>query len=298
MTIKVASAPVSWGIYEFEGIEPRFKYQQVLDEIRATGYTGLELGPYGYLPTQPSRLRDELDKRDLQLLSAFVPVALTDRSAHEAGVEAALTVGRLLAALGARYIVLADDNGKVEPLVKQAGRRSGSYLTAAQWDVFADGVNLVARRVNEECGLGVVFHHHCAGCVETPEEVAELMARADPKLVGLCLDTGHWHYGGGDAVDAVRTYGERVRYLHLKDCSAQIAADCRAQEKDYFEAVAAGVFCPLGQGEVDFPGVIAAMNDLGYTGWAIVEQDVLTDDLGAPKQFSQANRDYLKGIGL
>jgi inosose dehydratase len=298
MTIKVASAPVSWGIYEFEGIEPRFKYQQVLAEIRETGYTGLELGPYGYLPTQPSRLRDELDGRGLQLLSAFVPVALVERSAHEAGVEAALKVGRLLAALGAQYIVLADDNGKVDSLVKQAGRRTGSHLSEAEWDVFADGVNLVARRVNEECGLGVVFHHHCAGCVETPEEVAELMARADSKLVGLCLDTGHWHYGGGDAVDAVRTYGERVRYLHLKDCSTSIAAECRAQEKDYFEAVAGGVFCPLGQGEVDFPGVIAAMTDLGYSGWAIVEQDVLTEDLSAPKQFSQANRDYLKGIGL
>lgn len=298
MAIKVASAPVSWGIYEFEGIEPRFKYQQVLDEIRDTGYKGIELGPYGYLPTQPALLRDELYARDLQLLSAFVPVKLVDADAHEAGAQEALKVGRLLAALGAQYIVLADDNGKVEELVKKAGQRKGSKLNAEQWDVFAAGVNHVARRVNAELGLKVVFHHHCAGYVETPDEVRELLARTDQALVGLCLDTGHYHYAGGDAVEAVKEFGERVRYLHFKDCSASIAAECRAQGKDYFEAIAAGVFCPLGEGEVDFAGVAKEMLALGYDGWAIVEQDVLIDDLTAPKKFSKANRDYLKNIGL
>lgn len=298
MTIKIASAPVSWGIYEFEGIEPKFAYTQVLDEIAETGYTGTELGPYGYLPTDPEALRAELEKRGLQLLSAFVPVRLVDASAHEAGAAEALKVGKLLAALGARYVVLADDNGKVDELVKNAGQRSGSKLSPAEWDVFAAGVNLVARRIHDELGLSVVFHHHCAGYVETPDETRELLARTDAALVGLCLDTGHWHYAGGDAVACVREFGERVRYLHLKDCSASIAAECRAQHKDYFQAVAAGVFCPLGEGEVDFGGVIREMQALGYDGWAIVEQDVLTDDPGLPKRYSQANRDYLKSLGL
>jgi len=199
MTIRIASAPVSWGIYEFEGIEPKFRYTQVLDEIAETGYTGIELGPYGYLPTDPAVLRDELQKRGLQLLSAFVPVRLVDSAAHEAGAQAALKVGRLLAALDAGYVVLADDNGKVEELVKQAGRRTGSKLSAAEWDVFAAGVNQIARRINDDLGLQIVFHHHCAGYVETPDEARELLARTDPELVGLCLDTGHWHYAGGDA---------------------------------------------------------------------------------------------------
>jgi len=298
MTIRVASAPVSWGIYEFEGIAPKYPYSRVLDEIAGTGYTGIELGPYGYLPTDPALLRAELDKRGLQLLSAFVPVKLVDESAHEAGAQEALKVGRLLAALDANYIVLADDNGKVEWLVKEAGRRTGSALSGAEWDVFARGVNLIARRVFDEVGLKLVFHHHCAGYVETPDETRALMDRVDPKLVGLCLDTGHWHYGGGDAVAAIKEYGERMRYLHLKDCSASIAQQCRAESKDYMQAVEAGVFCPLGEGEVDFPGVISAMEALGYDGWAIVEQDVLVSDLDAPKRFSQQNRDYLRGIGL
>ncbi|GAB4575416.1 MAG: sugar phosphate isomerase/epimerase [Anaerolineae bacterium] len=298
MTIRIASAPVSWGIYEFEGITPKFAYSQVLDEIAETGYTGIELGPYGYLPTDPARLRDELDARGLQLLSAFVPVRLVDASAHESGAQEALKVGRLLAALGARFVVLADDNGTVESLVKQAGRRTGSALSPEQWDVYAAGVNLIARRINEELGLEVAFHHHCAGYVETPEEVRQLMARTDPDVVGLCLDTGHWHYGGGDAIACIQEFGERVRYLHFKDCSPSIARQCREQALDYFEAVAAGVFCTLGDGEVDFPGVIAAMERLGYDGWAVVEQDILTDDLTAPRRISQANRDYLKRLGL
>ncbi|MBK8026817.1 MAG: TIM barrel protein [Chloroflexi bacterium] len=296
--MRVASAPVSWGIYEFEGMAPKYPYQRVLDEIQQTGYTGIELGPYGYLPTDPAVLRQELGARGLQLLSAFVPVNLVDADAHDAGAEAALQVGRLLAACGAQTIVLADDNGKVPELVQQAGQRTGSVLNGAQWDVFAEGVNLVARRINDELGLKVAFHHHCAGYVETPDEVAELLSRTDSKLVGLCLDTGHWHYAGGDAVEAIRVFQDRVTYLHLKDCSAEVAATCRADKKDYFQAVAAGVFCRLGEGVVDFPGVVREMLALGYDGWGIVEQDVLVEDLDAPKGYSQANRDYLHSIGL
>lgn len=298
MTIRIANAPVSWGIYEFEGVAQKFTYEQVLDEIVEAGYTGIELGPWGFLPTDPDKLRSELDKRNLRLLSSFVPVKLVDRAAHEAGERHALQVGRLLAALGAPFIVLADDNGSVPELVAQAGQRSGSKLTAAEWDVFAEGVNRIARKIHGELGLKIVFHHHCAGYVETPEEVRQLLARADHELVGLCLDTGHWHYAGGDAVQCIREYGERVRYLHLKDCSAEIAARCRREKLDYFQATAAGVFCELGDGEVDFPMVIAEMNKLGYDGWAIVEQDVLTDDLQAPKRSATRNREYLRRLGL
>lgn len=298
MTIKIANAPVSWGIYEFEGIAPKYPFTQVLDEIAETGYSGLELGPWGYLPTDPEALRPELDKRGLALLSSYVPVKLVDAAAHAAGEAHALKVGRLLAALGAGYIVLADDNATVPELIKGAGKRQGSLLNAAEWDVFAAGVNRIARRVHDELGLTVVFHHHCGGYVETAEETHELMARTDADLVGLCLDTGHWHYAGGDALDAVRDYGERLRYLHFKDCSPSIRQTCIEGDLDYFEATQAGVFCELGAGDVDFAGIIAGMEALGYDGWAIVEQDILTDDLAAPRQFAARNRDYLRGLGL
>lgn len=297
MTIQIASAPVSWGIYEFEDIEPKFHYTQVLDEIAATGHTGLELGPWGYLPTDPDVLREELDKRGLQLLSSFVPVKLVDANAHDEAEAFALKVGTLLAALGAQYIVLADDNGSVEQLVQQVGKRSGTLLKGEQWDVVAQGVSRIARKVRDELGLQTVFHHHGAGYVETPDEVRELFKRTDADLVGLCLDTGHWHLGGGDAVECVQEFGERVRYLHLKDCDHAVLERVRKERLNYFQAVEAGLFCPLGKGNVDFPAVLAEMEKLGYDGWAIVEQDVLVDDPAAPKRISQANRDYLKSIG-
>jgi inosose dehydratase len=298
MIIQLANAPVSWGIYEFEGITPKYPYTTVLDQIAETGYTGIELGPWGYLPTDPDVLREELRKRNLRLLSSFVPVNFADEDAHAAGEAHALQVGRLLAALGAICIVLADDNGKVPELVQQAGRRHGCVLSRDQWDVYAKGVNRVARAVYDQLGLKVVFHHHCAGYVETADEVHSLMSRADPDLVGLCLDTGHWHYAGGDALKAVKEYGERVRYLHLKDCDPNIRELAIRERMDYMAAVAAGVFCELGEGDVDFPTLIGDVQANGYNGWAVVEQDILVDDPDAPRQSARRNREYLRTLGL
>jgi inosose dehydratase len=169
-------------------------------------------------------------------------------------------------------------------------------LGPREWDVVAAGVDGIARRVNEELGLKVVFHHHVAGYVETAAETRELMSRTDRELVGLCLDTGHWTYAGGDVLDCVREYGERIRYLHLKDCDPVVADKCRQNKLDYFEATAAGVFCELGRGMVNFPVLFRDMNKLGYDGWAIVEQDVMTDDLDAPRQSAERNREYLQSI--
>jgi inosose dehydratase len=299
MTIHIANAPVSWAIYEFEGIEPKFTYTQVLDEIKATGYTGLELGPYGFLPTHPDTLKAELTARSLRLIAAFVPVRLTDPGAHAQAEAEALKVGRLIAAVGAHFIVLSDDNASVQALVKQAGQRSGTALTdPSAWDTLAAGVNRIARSVLDQTGLRTVFHHHCAGYVETPAETRALLNRVDVDRVGLCLDTGHWHYGGGEAVEAVKEFGDRIWHLHLKDCSPAVAARARSQKLGYFQAIEAGVFCPLGQGEVDFPAVISAMQANGYAGWANVEQDILTDDPAEPKRLAQLNRDFITSLGL
>ncbi|MFN8610589.1 MAG: sugar phosphate isomerase/epimerase [Vulcanimicrobiota bacterium] len=293
MNIQLASAPVSWGIFEFEGLTPRYPWAQVLDEIAETGYRGTELGPYGYLPTDPAGLRSELDRRGLKLLSAFVPVDLADAGAHAAGLETALKVGRLLAALRAPLLVLADNNGSVPELVSQAGRRRGRWLK--DWTAVCAGVEMIRRALADECGLKTVFHHHCAGCVETPEETEALL---EGTQVELCLDTGHWHYAGGDAVECLKRWGSRVGYLHLKDCHPGIAGECREKGLDYFQAVQAGVFCPLGEGEVNFSGLLAELERQGYQGWAVVEQDVLVDELEAPRRYSRQNREYLQSIGL
>jgi inosose dehydratase len=298
MPIRIATAPVSWGILEFAGQSSQPPWEAVLDEMAAAGYTGTELGPYGYLPTEPEALRAALAARGLQLLSAFVPVRLAEPSSHAAGTETARRVGALLAACGCRHIVLSDDNAADPNRLKRAGRITpADGLDDESWRTLAEGVNTIARKMKEAFGLETVFHHHCAGFVETPDEVARLLELTDPGTVGLCLDTGHYVYGGGDPVECIYRHGARVRYLHFKDADPGVMARARTEGWDYFQAVAAGVFCELGRGCVNFADVIAAMNELNYDGWAVVEQDIVAG-MGTPLESARRNRAYLRGSGL
>lgn len=301
-TITIANAPCSWGALEFEELGEAAGYERVLDEIAATGYSGTELGDWGFMPTDPAALEAALDARGLAMVGAFVPAALADEVNHQPAIEAALQRARLLAVVGkgARKptIVLSDDNGKDPLRIACAGRiRQDQGLSDQEWEHFTRGAEAVARAVHDETGLRTVFHHHCAGFVETPAEVETLMARTDPELLGLCLDTGHFAYGGGDALEVCRAQAERIWHVHFKDCHQQVAARAREEEADYFEAVRLGLFCELGQGEVDFEGILAELRRVGYEGWIVVEQDVLPG-MGTPEESARRSREFLKGLGL
>jgi inosose dehydratase len=196
------------------------------------------------------------------------------------------------------FIILADDNGTDRVRTKHAGRITPEQsLDIEQWTIFADGVQKVARSVRKEVGLRCVFHHHCGGFVETPAEVDRLMSLTDPELLGLCLDMGHYRFGGGDPLNALKSLGKRVWHVHFKDCEPVIAQSSRQQDWDYFESVRRGVFCPLGKGEVDFPSIVKELKRLKYTDWIVVEQDVLPG-MGDPKSCALENRRFLKGMGL
>jgi inosose dehydratase len=269
-----------------------------------TGYTGTELGDWGFMPTEPAALRDELALRRIAMLGAFVPVALKDRGAHAPGEAEALKIARLLAAVAGPikpFLVLADANGIDPERTRQAGRATPELgLTAAEWRVFARGAERIARAVQDETGLRTVFHHHCGGYVETPDEIARLLELTDPALLGLVFDTGHYAYGAGDCSrvqEGLERFADRIWYVHLKDCHPEIATKARASGWDYFEAVRQGVFCELGQGCVDFPAVIGWLRGRGYRGWVLVEQDVLPG-MGTPRASAQRNRAYLASIGL
>lgn len=298
-SIRIANAPCSWGVLEFDLEGKAAGYAQVLDEMAASGYQGTELGDWGFMPTDPPVLRQELEQRGLTLLGAFVPVALANPEALSEGVATSLRVARLLAAAGeSPFIVLADDNGKVEERTRNAGRiRPGQGLSAEQWKIFALGANHIARAVHDETGLRTVFHHHCAGYVETPAEVERLLELTDPDLIGLCFDTGHYAYGGGNALEGLKTHWDRIWHVHFKDCHPQVAAEARAQEWDYFAAVQHGVFCELGKGAVDFPAIVQELNARQYEGWIVVEQDVLPG-MGTPLDSAKRNRAYLQSLGL
>ncbi|MCK5440739.1 MAG: TIM barrel protein [Maribacter sp.] len=300
--IKIANAPCSWGALEFDLEEKseEIGFEQVLDEIRETGYIGTELGDWGYMPTDPAGLREEVQKRGLELLGAFVPVALADVTKHNEGVSAALKVAGLMHAAGYEkaFIVLADDNGTIPERTKNAGRiRPGMGLTDTQWIAYAQGAEKIAKAVKDTYGIRTVFHHHCAGYVETPEEIDTLLSLTDPNLLGLCLDMGHYAFGGGNPVDALKAYSNRIWHVHFKDFNPEIAKVSKAVHGDYFDAIKRGVFCELGKGGVDFEAIVALLHQFKYDDWIVVEQDILPG-MGHPKICAQANRDYIKTLGL
>jgi len=278
--IRIANAPCSWGVLEFDMEEKseEIGFEQVLDEIKETGYLGTELGDWGYMPTSPKSLKIEIDKRGLELLGAFVPVALADISKHNEGVTAALKVANLMFKAGYKnaFIVLADNNGSVPERTQNAGRITPEMgLSEKQWKDYAAGAERIAKVVRDAFGMRTVFHHHCAGYVETPEEIDTLLVLTDPELLGLCLDMGHYAFGGGDSVQALKKYFNRIWHIHFKDFSPETAKLSAASKGDYFDAIKRGVFCELGKGAVNFKELVEVLKEKQFKGWIVVEQDIL-----------------------
>ncbi|MDZ7717211.1 MAG: TIM barrel protein [Balneolaceae bacterium] len=298
--MKIANAPCSWGVLEF-GLEGKTAdYQTVLREMSDTGYMGTELGDWGFMPTDPAILKDILSKYNLDLIGAFVPVNFINAVAHESGAKTAIKIASLLSAINPEEakIVLSDENGKNSTRRKMAGRIEPRHsLNISNWSTFAEGVNFVAKRVFEETGVESVFHHHCAGYVETPNEIDKLLDRTNSDLVGLCFDTGHYAFGGGDPIQGLKKYSERIKHVHFKDWSQSIAAESAKNEWDYFESVKNGIFCELGKGSIDFEKILEELKSQEYDGWIVVEQDILPG-MGSPKESAQRNREFLRSIGI
>ena len=296
MPIQVATAPVSWGVMEVEGFSGQKSYGEVLDEMVQAGYTGTELGPYGFLPTDPKQLKSELAKRGLSLLGAFVPLPLAHVEQHEAAVQSAMEVARLLVQAGAPYLVLADAMDAARMAVAGSVDDVRDGMSAQAWESAARLLTRIARAASA-LGLSAVFHHHCGTFIETPAEVDRVLAMTDPELLGLCLDTGHYFYGGGDPVDCARVYGKRIRHLHLKDVRPSVLETVRRKRIPYLDAIRAGVFCELGEGGVNLNGVIQELTAAGFSGWAVFEQDVDTSQPGCnPVESATRSRAYLRKI--
>lgn len=292
--MKLANAPVSWGVSEATGGRQPAP-AVMLGELAGCGYSGTELGPLGYLPSDPAGLRDALDAHGVALVGAFCPVTLHDGARTTAGVADADRIIDLLAAAGAGVLVLAEaGDAKRRAVAGHVPADGGASFDAAEWQRFADGVNTIARRAADH-GLVTAFHPHAATYIETPAEVDALLAQTDSSLVGLCLDTGHAVYGGGDPTAMVRRHAARIRHVHLKDVRLPVLARATAGELDFATAVAAGVFAPLGAGDVDLRATLGALRDAGYDGWLVVEQDRV---LGATDAASVSRDDAARSFAF
>ena len=298
--MQVANAPCSWGVLEFEGVAQPAGYATVLDEIRDTDYAGTELGDWGFMPANPVRLKAEVTARGLALVGAFVPVAFADAAAHAAGVATAIRTATLMRDAGfpEAVIVLADENASVAERERNAGRIQPEHgLSDDAWMTFASGVDKAASLVKQQTGLRTVFHPHCGGYVETPDEIDRLMELTDHKQVGLVLDTGHIVYGGGDPLSVLQTHRQRVWHVHFKDCDSSVADAAHHEGLGYLDAVRSQLFCELGKGVVDFAAITGDLKSSGYHGWVVVEQDVFPG-YGSPKESALRNREFLRGLGL
>jgi inosose dehydratase len=282
--MKVASAPVSWGITEVEGLMADLPYGRVMDGIRQAGYSGTELGPWGFYPTTPHDLRSALEARGLALAGSFVDVPVHDAARFDEGRQAVRQVLPLLASFanasdgsGAPVLILSARQTPERAAI--AGRITPSDgLSAAQWKAAGAYLQELARTARD-AGLEATFHHHAGTYIETPAEIERLFEEVDPALLGLCLDTGHLVLGGGDNEAFLSRYAPTVRHLHLKNIDPAVLERVRVTNMSYLQAVQAGVFAPLQTGSIDIPSVVARLGAAGYDGWLVVEQDV---DLSRP----------------
>jgi len=294
MNIKIGSAPDSWGVW-FPSDPKQTPWHRFLDEIAEAGYEWTELGPYGYLPKDLPTLRSELAKRGLKVSGTFVMCHLEDVSVWPELEKEVLRVGELLSALGARFLILIDDT--YTNLF--TGRPTGpAVLGKKGWQRLVDTTHKVARIAKEKFNLQLVFHPHAETHVETESQIVSLLEMSDPKLVSLCLDTGHHAYRGGEPVSFLRSHHQRIHHLHLKSVDPALQKKVQAEHIPFATAVAMSMFCEPSKGVIDFLALRDVLREIDYNGWATVEQDMYPTAFDKPLPIAKRTRNYLREIGI
>jgi inosose dehydratase len=295
LTIRVGSAPCSWGVW-FPDDPRQTPWSRFLDEVAGAGYSWIELGPYGYLPTDPARLGDELARRELSVSAGTVFAALHRGPAvWDATWAHVRDVARLAHATGAEHLVLIPEFWR-DPVTGE--QLEPGRLGPQQFANLVSGAERLGHRVREEFGLTLVIHPHADTHLYDEASVTRFLDATDAALVGLCLDTGHYAYCGGDSVRLIHAYGERVGYLHLKQVDPGILAEVHARHIPFGPAVRRGVMCEPPRGVPELPPVLDAARALGVELFAIVEQDMYPCPPGQPLPIARRTRRFLADCGL
>jgi inosose dehydratase len=293
--LHLGTAPDSWGIW-FPDDPKQPHWSQFLDEVAETGFRTIELGPYGYLPTEPERLKDELGKRGLTLTGGTVGTA-THRGgeAFEQTRRDAFAICELLAAMGVHHLVALPE---MYTDLHTGALTQPAELTADQWGDLVDGLCELGKLTMSEYDVAVGFHPHVDTHVDTQHFVDKFLADTDPGAVSLCLDTGHIEYCSGDNREIVNRHPERISYIHLKQVNPAVAAKARAEHVGFYEAVQRGAMVepPLGA-----PAMAPLLDDLAALGRdlrLIIEQDMYPAPVGNAKAIATRTREYFETLGL
>jgi inosose dehydratase len=292
--MRLGTAPDSWGVW-FPEDPNQVPWHRFLDEAAAAGYEWIELGPYGYLPTEPAQLRDELDRRGLKLSGGAVFAGLhRGADALKQAVEDCRVEARLLTALGARHLVLLPEGyTDLDGALTQPRE-----LTSEQWSDLCSGMDVLARTLQEEFDVELVFHPHADSHVDTQERVERFLEQTDPDQVQLCLDTGHIAYCGGDNIAIIRRFPERIGYVHLKQVDPAVMERVQAEGLGFAPAVRLGAMVEPPTGTPDMPSLLDALGALDVDLFAIVEQDLYPCDPDTPAPIAARTARYLGGCGI
>jgi len=294
VSVKIGTAPAAWGV-NFPDDPKQAPWTRYLDEAAEAGYEWTELGPLGYLPTDASTLRQELDRRDLKLAGAFVMRPLEDAAAWPDIEQDVHEAGEVVAALGAQHLVLIDGQYTDEVTGEII---APTTLDDEAWKVLIDKTDAVARLAKEKYGLRTVFHPHTETYVQYEPQIEKFLEQTDPSAVGICFDVGHHAYCGGDTLGFLRKHHKRIEYLHLKSVNAEKLKEVQEQGTSFAVATAEDVFCEPSQGSVDFLELRDLLGEVKFDGFGIVEQDMYPAPFDKPLPIAKRTRAYLKDIGL
>jgi inosose dehydratase len=292
--IRIGSAPDSWGVW-FPDDPQQVPWRQFLDEVSACGYEWIELGPYGYLPTDPAQLADELGSRGLKVTAGTVFEHLHRPDSWEPVWNQVKDVAALTRAMGGTHVVVIPDTFRDQKTGADVESRD---LSPDAWRAMTTGVNRLGRAVQEEYGLSIAFHPHAESHVGYQADIERFLTDTDPAHVPLCLDTGHVSYYRGDNLELIRRHPDRIGYLHLKQVDPVVIDRVLAEDITWPAAVQMGAMTEPPLGVPEYPPLLEAVEDLGLDVFAIVEHDLYPCAPDVPLPIAQRTHGYLAGCGL
>ena len=296
MSIHIGNAPCSWGV-EFADDPRNPPWRRVLQECRDAGYKGIELGPVGFMPEDPAELGEALEEFDQELIGGVIFRAFHDPKAWDDVMDGSVRTCKALKAHGAKHLVLIDS---ISPRrAPTAGRASeAEQMDEAEWSAYRDRLATIAKMGAKEYGLTVGIHAHAAGFMDFESELERLLDEIDENILKICFDTGHHSYAGFNPVAFMKRHIGRISYMHFKDIDPVVKADVIAKRTGFYDACGQGIFCNLGEGDVDFQAVRQVLLDNCFDGWCTVEQDCDPAGDTSPINDARDNREYLQSIGF